>query len=219
MIKQLEIFHTEVDEFKKDKSIKGVLLTGSVASNTATETSDLDIVVLCDKDEFISKIVDEILVEISYYTFNTMIAKLNQYHMEVYRYLNAKIEYDNGQLEQIIEEAKQIYRNYRQPEKEKSGLYHWLTSTKIKLESAFQSNDELLISYIVSTNTWILLEGIWAVNNKPMPPSSTAFRNYKDLHNTPNNEWFDNLLLQDNITRGKIMYKTIEWILPQLSTD
>ena len=46
MLKQLEIFHNLVREFKKDTTVEGVLLNGSVAVGTATEASDLDIMVL-----------------------------------------------------------------------------------------------------------------------------------------------------------------------------
>ncbi|MDE7360377.1 MAG: nucleotidyltransferase domain-containing protein, partial [Oscillospiraceae bacterium] len=46
MRKQLEIFHNLVLEFKKDTSIDAVLLNGSVAYGTATDLSDLDIIVL-----------------------------------------------------------------------------------------------------------------------------------------------------------------------------
>ena len=40
MLKQLVIFHKLVSEFKKDGTIEGVLLSGSVAVSTANELSD-----------------------------------------------------------------------------------------------------------------------------------------------------------------------------------
>lgn len=52
MSKQLEIFNNLVAEFKKDSTIEGVLLNGSVAVGTATESSDLDLIVLGQRDEY-----------------------------------------------------------------------------------------------------------------------------------------------------------------------
>lgn len=52
MSKQLEIFNNLVAEFKKDSTIEGVLLNGSVAAGTATESSDLDLIVLGQRDEY-----------------------------------------------------------------------------------------------------------------------------------------------------------------------
>ena len=43
-------------------------------------------------------------------------------------------------------------------------ICYWLSSTKIKLISAIDSNDELKMSYLLSTNSWKVLEGIWAKN-------------------------------------------------------
>ncbi|MDE5605503.1 MAG: nucleotidyltransferase domain-containing protein, partial [Eubacterium sp.] len=68
MLKQLEIFNKLVTEFKKDNSIYAVLLNGSVAVGTATELSDLDIVVLCNENKFVSKVIDDVFVEIHYIT-------------------------------------------------------------------------------------------------------------------------------------------------------
>lgn len=51
------------------------------------------------------------------------------------------------------------------------GISHWLHSSLIKIQSALKANDELKASYLVHTSTWTLLEGIWAINNKPVPPA------------------------------------------------
>ena len=62
MKKQLEILNNEVALLKQDKHIQSVILMGSVAYGLATDDSDLDILVLCDRDDFVSKYVDGVLI-------------------------------------------------------------------------------------------------------------------------------------------------------------
>lgn len=76
MKKQLQIFKDEASYLKSCPDIYGVMLTGSVSYGTATEYSDLDIIVLCNKDEFESKYVDNILVETHFHKYETMLNNL-----------------------------------------------------------------------------------------------------------------------------------------------
>lgn len=213
MTKQLELFKKLVSDFKKNKSIDGVLLSGSVACGTATEYSDLDIIVLGKENKFVSSVIDGITVEIHYITFDKAIEKLNASPMEVYRYLDAVIEYDNGRLQKIIDCANEVYNRFNIDKKEKKEIFYWLESTKSKFDSALLNNDELLISYLVSINTWKVLEGMWAVNHKSVPPASSLYRRYKDLKNAPFDGWFEKLMTGSAESRAKAMIETIEWIL------
>ena len=130
MIKHLEIFHDLCVDFKKDNSIESVLLGGSVAQGTASETSDLDLIVVGQNNDFKSHLIAGIQVEIHYTTYDRAIEKL------------------------------------RSNPKEISEIIYWLNSTKTKLKSAVSKQDTLLCSYIIATNTWKVLEGIWAANQK-----------------------------------------------------
>ncbi len=213
MQKQLEILKNEVDIFQKDASISGVLLNGSVAYGTATETSDLDIIVLCEKDQFANKYVDGILVEIHFHTFETMMERLKRNQVEVYRYLYAKVQYDmNGKLNEIIQAAQQIYENYITPSEELKNISYWLSSTKMKLEAALQEQDALKVSYLLATNTWKVLEGVWAINDKPMPPSGLAFFCHTVLKKVPCENWFSKLLTGNEKARACFMMKVIDTI-------
>ena len=213
MRKQLEIFNNLILDFKKDTSIDAVLLNGSVAYGTATEISDLDIIVLGKRNEFVSQLIDGVLVEIHYTTFDKAIDKLKTNPMEIYKYLDAKIEYDNGKAQEIIKYAENISEHYCVSEKERSDICYWLKSTKLKLESAFSKQDVLLISYLVATNTWKILEGICAVNKMPIPPSSSLYRRYSKLKLIPCHEWFEELLIGSAENRVNTMIEIIDWIL------
>lgn len=215
MKKQLEIFNNELLNLKANKNIKGVMLIGSVAYDTATEDSDLDIVVLCNKDEFISKYVDNILVEIHFQKYSTMLKKLKSNPKEVYKYIYSKIIFEDGKLTQLVNEANKIYENFVISTEELDSIVYWISSTKIKLLSAIKSNDLNKISYLISTNTWKLLEGVWAVNNKPMPPTNLVFYKHGVLSKTPFENWFKKLLIGDDISRANTMIDIINWICEQ----
>ena len=217
MLKQSEIFNKLVLELKKDIAVEGVLLNGSVAVGTATELSDLDMIVLCNEIKFVSEVIDDVLVEIHYITYDKAIKRLNNYPMEVYKYLDAKIAYDNGKLKEIITCTENIFYHYCVSEKEKREIVYWLNSIRLKLNSAFSKQDIHLISYLVSTNLWKVLEGIWALNQKPVPPSSSLYRRYRDLNFIPCPDWFDSLLMGDIESKGRMMMYSIDWILNEMN--
>lgn len=216
MKKQLEIFHSLVSEFQKDSTVEGILLNGSVAAGTATELSDLDMIVLGEKDGFVSKTIDTVLVEIHFVRFDSAVKKLESNPMEVYKYLEAKVEYDNGKARKIISYAENVFLNYRVPEKERQGLAYWLKSTKLKLEAAFSKQDMLSVSYLSATNAWKVLEGMWAVNQKPIPPSSCLYRKHIELERIPYSDWFRGMFMGDIAARGKNQLDLIGWILENI---
>lgn len=61
-IKQRNIFIRELESLTNDIAVSGVLLTGSVACGCASENSDIDIIVLCDRHCFETHFTDGILV-------------------------------------------------------------------------------------------------------------------------------------------------------------
>ena len=69
------------------------------------------------------------------------------------------------------------------------------------------------MSYLLSTNSWKVLEGIWAKNNKPMPPSSIAFLKYDNLKIIPYDNWFNDLFCGDCRAKANNMIKIIDWII------
>lgn len=212
MKKQLDILEKELLALKKNEKVEAVLLIGSVAYGTASEDSDLDLIVISNEDRFESKYVENILVEINFHKYRTLLNRLENNPVEVYKYLYSKIIFDNGQLEKLIAKVKEIYNSYCAPNKEKEEICYWLSATKIKLLSAINSNDEMKVSYLLSTNTWKVLEGVWAKNNKPMPPSSIAFVKNNELSCVPCDNWFNKLLVGDNLSRANYMIDTIDWI-------
>jgi len=192
-----QILCKPVAELQKDKSVRGVLLNGSRAEGCAAPGSDLDLLVLCDEDRFFAEWVDGLLVETHYITEQTAREKLSRNPMEVYRYLDAKIQFDRGGLAELIVLAEERYQSYKTPEHERRRLAHWMESAALKLRVALETQDALRANYIASTNAWQLLEAVWATNNRPMPPASKAFRVQSTLEHVPFPGWFEQLFSHD----------------------
>ena len=213
MKNHLRILDQEADKLRQDSTVAAILLTGSVAYGKATDRSDLDIIILCDRDCFESEYIDSILVEKHFHKFETLKCALDKNAAEVYKYLYSKIIVDNaGDLNTLISKAKDIYSTYLTPEKEYDGICYWLSTTKIKLLASLDNKDEKRLSYLLSTNTWKVLEGVWAKNNKPMPPSSFAYTKHDELTDVPWVNWFDDLLMGNVGSRANAMLKLIAWI-------
>ena len=98
------------------------------------------------------------------------------------------------------------------------GISHWLHSSLIKIQSVLKANDELKASYIVQTSTWTLLEGIWAINNKPVPPAGSVLRYIQTLPNKQIHldELLNKLFLGDTTERISSAIVLIEWVLHNL---
>ena len=75
--KQRDIFNRELEKLTGDKTVSGVLLTGSAACGCASENSDVDVIVLCDRHCFETHFTDGILVETSFKTYEYAVEKLN----------------------------------------------------------------------------------------------------------------------------------------------
>lgn len=215
-MKQLDILDHIVQELQKDKSVTGIMVMGSVADGTAADISDLDIMVLCNIDKFEANFVDNILVEYIYRKHETALYKLQNSDMEVYHYINNKILYDQGQLQDLMQLAYQRYNSFKTKTETKTELYHWLVSARIKVMASLKRNDVLKTNYLTATNSWKLIEAIWAVNNKPMPPSSSVIKFMNELSIVPYEKWFEKLFSGSDTEKTQNMMSIIDWVLPIL---
>ncbi|MCL2447130.1 MAG: hypothetical protein FWD06_10230 [Oscillospiraceae bacterium] len=211
----LDVLRQQVAQWQNDPAMQGVLLNGSWAAGCAAPQADLDLLVLCDENRFAAQWIDGVLVETHYCTAKHAREKLACNPMEVYRYLGAKLQFDCGGLTKLIALAEQIYRDYRTPEHEKQRLAHWMVTAELKLRTAMKSGNTLQANYIASTNAWPLLEAIWAINNRPMPPQSTAFRLRDELKLVPFPRWFEMIFSHDT----QAMHNCITWAKEQLKAQ
>ena len=108
------------------------------------------------------------------------------------------------------------YNNFRTNQEEKDRIAHWLRSVRIKLLSSINSADEIKQGFITSTNSWKVIEAVWAVNNRPVPPSSSVMMLKKELSIVPCSDWFERLFYGNEKSKTDTMIRIIEWVLPRL---
>jgi len=77
-------------------------------------------------------------------------------------------------------------------------------------------HDALKMRYLVSTNAWILLEAVWAANDRPMPPTATAYRRYTQLGCVPFPGWFEELFHENDAHRMEATRRIIAWAAERL---
>lgn len=139
--------------------------------------------------------------------------------MEIYSFLDGKILIDkNGLLHRLQTIASQKYKNYCISEKEVKGISHWLLSAANKIKATVEMQDDFKASYVITTSTWVMLEGIWAVNNKPMPPSGAVWAHIKELPIRMDNmdELLNDVFLEKTSIRIASFIQIIEWIIMRL---
>jgi len=210
---------TIVAEILSIDKITGCMLIGFVARGDAYPDSDLDFYILLEdgqKKKFHSETREDILVEYKSADFNLIQVNFKNNPMELYSFLEGEILFDkSGELKKLKEIATYEFENYRVSNDKVKGISHWLHSSLIKIQSALKANDELKASYIVHTSTWTLLEGIWAVNNKPVPPAESVLRYIQTLPNKPIHldELLNKIFLGDTKDRIKAAIELIEWVL------
>ncbi|MBO1583107.1 nucleotidyltransferase domain-containing protein [Bacillus sp. XF8] len=217
-----KLVRTILNDCSSKDEIIGLMLIGSVARGDAYPDSDLDLYILLENGQnkkFHSEIRDNILIEYKYADFNQIQLNFNNNPMELYSFLEGKILIDNkGFLKKLKEIAKNKYKNYCISENKIKGISHWLNSSLIKINAALKVNDELKASYIVNTSTWVMLEGIWALNNKPIPPAGSVLVHIKSLSKRLTNldDLLNKVFLGNTSERIHSAIIIIEWVLLNL---
>ncbi|MGG5736966.1 MULTISPECIES: nucleotidyltransferase domain-containing protein [Bacillus cereus group] len=220
--KHKKLLQTILNESLYMYKVNGLMIIGSIARGDAYPESDLDLYVLLEngqKKDFHSEMREGILIEYKYADFNQIQVNFKNNPMELYSFLEGEILIDkSGELKKLKEIAKNEIENYRVSSDKVKGISHWLHSSLIKIRSALKVNDELKASYIVHTSMWTLLEGIWAINNKPAPPAGSVLRYIQALPIRPTNfdEFLNKVFLGDTTERISSAIFLIEWILLNL---
>ncbi|MEA1010730.1 MULTISPECIES: nucleotidyltransferase domain-containing protein [Bacillus cereus group] len=222
--KHKKLVQTIVVETLSIDKVNGCMLIGSVARGDAYPESDLDFYILLadgQKKEFYTETRAGILVEYKYADVNQIQVNFKNNPMELYSFLEGKVLFDkSGELKKLKEIAKHEFENYRFSCDKLKSISHWLHSSLIKIQSALKANDELKASYIVHTSIWTLLEGIWAINNKPVPPAGSVLKYIQTLPNRPNrfDEMISKVFLGDTRERISSAIFLMEWVLMNLES-
>jgi predicted nucleotidyltransferase len=216
-----DIYHETI----RDDEIIGLLLQGSVARGDCYQTSDLDVLVLLKSGlnrPFLSEYRDNILVEIKYANFEQSVNNCKATPMGIYNFLDSVILFDHqGKLRQLRELAQNTFNQYQTTQSEIKSIAYWLQSSLIKIKAANKAEDELKASFVVSTTSWQLLEGVWAVNNKPIPPNGSVLFHLRDLERVPKNmaEKIKCLFTGNVKERIEAAIEVTEWTIGNLLTS
>jgi predicted nucleotidyltransferase len=208
-----------VDEARTHEDILGILLTGSVARGDALPGSDLDLRFILSPGHsrtFQSEFRRGILIERGYADLAQAQSKLKTNPMEVYAYLDGQILYDPAAiLIQLRAQAQKYFETYQITEKEQQAIAYWLMSARLKMETALRANDLLKAAFIASTTSWKILEGLWATNSRPIPPSGSVWIHLKDLSKGPPHvaESLKTLFCGETQQRIQTAIDLIGWVL------
>jgi len=215
------LIENTVTTLRTDPKVAGILLTGSQARGDSIPGSDLDFWVLLtgvSERRFRSEQTDGVWTEFHFRNLVQARELMRQNPMELYSHLDGRILHDEGgKLAELRTEAEHLYQTFQLPEAERRALSYWLSSAKRKLEAALNEGNLLRVSYIVSTSSWKLMEGLWAANSKPVPPPGAVFAHIRSLQSPmPQDQLLANLFEAEPYIRAKTSMSLIDWVLARL---
>lgn len=211
-----------VNETCQQADVLGVLLTGSVARGDALPGSDLDLRFILSPGHhqaFQSEVRQGILIERGFADPALAQSKLEANPMEVYAHLDGRILYDPAAiLAQLRIQAQHLFDTYQVPEKEQRAIAYWLMSARLKMEAALAAHDLFKAAFIASTTSWKMLEGLWASNSKPMPPTGAVWVHLKDLSKGPTDmeALLQTLFIGETQERIQAALDVMGWVLAHL---
>lgn len=218
-----ELVDELVEEAHADEEIVGVLLTGSVARGDALPGTDIDLrYVLADgvERDGPSVVRDGVLVERSFADAATARASLEANPMHVYAYLDGQIRYDpDGVLGELRRLAERRYRGYRTPDEDKARIAFLLGCSLDKIDVACKAGDLLKAAYVTGTSSWQIIEGLWAANDRPLPPNSSVRPHLSDLTAGPPGveAKYERLFLGSTEERIETARELLGWTIAQLN--
>lgn len=207
------------DEAQGDPEVLGMMVQGSVARGDALPGSDLDLFVLLRPGReraFAAREREGFWVERHFADAGKVRGWLCDHPMVAYGFVESRILHDpDGELAAICRFAEEVLRDYRTPDRELTAIAYWLASVRRKIGAALDAGDLLRAGYVAATSSWKVLEGIWAINHRPIPPSGALPAHLADLADAPPG-WpalFARLFQGDDRSRIDATLVAIDWFL------
>jgi hypothetical protein len=214
-----------VEEASRQEEIIGVLLTGSVARGDALPGADLDLRFILTpgaKREFQRGLREGVLVEMGYANVALAQSKLGTNPMEVYAYLDGRILFDpQGILAHLKALAQKRFETYQISELEREKIATWLEAARFKIRLAEREGNLLKAAFATGTVSWQIIEGLWAANNKPLPPNGSIWPHLKDLAQGPSDleERLQLFFCGETEQRVQVALELLDWILASLERE
>ena len=210
---------------QNDPDVIGLLLAGSFARGDALPDSDVDLYfLLCDgcSRSFNTELRNGILIESQYDDAARVKAKLTNNPMTIYTYLDGRVLYDlENRFPELIRLAQETQNSFSVTEKDRADIAHWLLSASLKVKASRVAGDQFKMAFIVSSSTYQVFAGLWAVNQKPMPASGGVLAHLKDLPLQPDHipGWLEKFLTGELEERAMTFQALCGWLISLLSTS
>lgn len=210
-----------VAEARRDDEVVGVLLTGSLARGDALPGTDVDLrVILGDgvSRPALHEVRGGVPVEWGYADERAARDALEKAPMHVYAYLDGRILHDpEGVLARLRQCAQERFDAYLVSEVERAELAANLRYPAEKVRVALAGGDLLKAAFVTATASWYLIEGLWAANDRPLPPNSSVRPHLRDLAGPPEVEnLYGELFLADAERRAEVALYLYDWVLGAL---
>lgn len=208
------------NKFIKNRYVSGMMVIGSVARGTASKISDLDILILRNKERkktFREFCDNGVLIETHNLTYGQLIDKLASGKKSYYAIFEGIIVFSkDNSLEKVKKYSESKLEKYKYTKKEKRKLKRYLEIVKIKVSAALFKDDEIQASFILTVNFWKMIEGIFLVNNRPAPPNGSALFYLYKLQKKPTVKNIKFFLVDSIKNRINYGMNLIDWILEHI---
>jgi hypothetical protein len=202
-----------------------LILHGSYARGDFTAHSDIDLhviepVQLAALPSFKVAEIHGYRVELHCTTEAAVYEMLRQRPAWAHSWLRAEYLCGDPQVTaRLIHVAQQVLATYQTPPAEIRETAHWLASAVQKMADARSTGDLPYAGYLVVTNTWELLCGLWQVNGWPIPASKLTFLLTPTLPHLPPDfaRDFAQLCGGDGVARVDAYLRIGHWVIEQLS--
>ncbi|GHO76780.1 DNA polymerase subunit beta [Ktedonobacter sp. SOSP1-85] len=214
-----------IEEASGQEEIIGILLTGSVARGDALPGADLDLRFILTpgaRRAFHRGLRQGVLVEQEYADAAGTQYKLETNPMEVYAYLDGCILFDpQGILALLKEQAQRRFETYRISEQEREKITSWLEAARFKIRVAERGGHLLKAAFVAGTVSWQVIEGLWAANNRPLPPNGSIWAHLEDLSQGPPDveERLKQFFCGETKQRVEVALELLDWILLYLDSE
>jgi predicted nucleotidyltransferase len=156
----------------------GALVIGSAARGTATESSDVDVLVVdsqgSGRERFERTLYGDVLVEVVARDEPGWRQHLRSVRPRwVYAFLDrGDVLFDDGSVARLCALSAEVYRTFVTPDEVKRELATLLWHGRAKVERAALSNDPMQAAYWAALFLPTLIDALLALGNRPTVPGS-----------------------------------------------
>lgn len=166
--------HSVEQKYSRDRNIRAVFITGSVARGTATKLSDIDLVHIVRRPRpYVRYFSGQTHIEVLSLTFEEITKHLRQQPITLFSLWELRSLYDPEHLYLIIKKLLRTWRKkFHVEPKTRGDLYITLDHIQRKIISAKKAGDNVRALFFAIVGLEPILAGFFAANNVLIPPAS-----------------------------------------------